>query len=69
MSLYEMSAREIYDAYVSETDPDELLQMDRREIASQLMVDSGLDQEAAYYATDQILEVAQQLSEIQSQQQ
>lgn len=62
-----MSAREIYDAYVSETDPNELLQMDRRDIASQLMVDSGLDQEDAYYATDQILEVAQQLAQTQSE--
>jgi hypothetical protein len=62
-----MSAREIYDAYVSETDPSELLQMDRRDIASQLMVDSGLGQEDAYYATDQILEVAQQLAQTQSE--
>jgi hypothetical protein len=61
MSVFEMSAREIYDDYVQQTDPAEVLQMSRNDIASQLMVDNGLDQESAYYAADQILAYAQEL--------
>jgi hypothetical protein len=50
-----MSAREIYAAFVKQTEPREVLELSREQIASQLMVDDGLDQETAYYAADQIL--------------
>jgi hypothetical protein len=55
LNLYEMSAREIYAAFVKQTEPREVLELSREQIASQLMVDDGLDQETAYYAADQIL--------------
>jgi hypothetical protein len=55
LNLYEMSAREIYAAFVKQTEPREVLELGREQTASQLMVDDGLDQETAYYAADQIL--------------
>jgi hypothetical protein len=61
MSVYETSAREIYEASIKEAEPAEVLEMSREQIASQLMVDGGMDQESAYYAADQILAFAQRL--------
>jgi hypothetical protein len=34
--------------------------MDRTEIASRLMVEEGLTEEAAYFAADQILRIAEE---------
>lgn len=67
MNLYEMNPREIYEAFVQETEPREVLQLEREQIAAQLMVDDGLDQETAYYAADQILAFARELVNARSQ--
>ena len=61
MSVYEMSAREIYEASIKGAEPADVLGMSREQIAAQLMVDGGMDQESAYYAADQILAFAQRL--------
>ena len=67
MNLYEMSTREIYEAFVQQLEPREVLQLDRKQIAAQLMVDDGLNQETAYYAADQILAFARELVNARSQ--
>jgi hypothetical protein len=58
MDVYEMSAQEIYEAFIEGMEPAEVLDMDRASIASQLMVGRGLDQEDAYQAADQMLAYA-----------
>ena len=60
MSVYEMSANELYMAYGNNATPEELLDQGRTVIAQRLMNEEGLTQEAAYYATDRILEIAQE---------
>lgn len=57
---YELSAEEVYATYASDQDPAELLRKGRTEIASKLMVEEGLKQEAAYFAADQILSFAEE---------
>jgi vacuolar-type H+-ATPase subunit I/STV1 len=54
----ELSAQEVYATYVRDADPSELIRDGRTKLASKLMVEEGLDEEAAYYAADQILSVA-----------
>ena len=56
----ELSAEEVYATYFKNRNPEELLNKDRTEIASILMVEEGLAQEAAYFAADQILRVAEE---------
>ena len=63
MSVYELSARELYDAYAQGAGPAELLKRTRVEIATRLRVEEGLRQEEAYYAADQILAHARDLVE------
>ncbi len=65
MTIYDMSPKEIYQAYVKQSDPAQVIELGRAEIASQLMVDDGFERETAYYAADQILAFAQEL--VQSQ--
>jgi ribosome-associated translation inhibitor RaiA len=57
---YERTANEVYAAYAEQWDPEEIVNMDRTEIASRLMVEEGLTEEAAYFAADQILRVAEE---------
>lgn len=52
---YDLSAEEIYAAYARGWQPDEILEMDRTEMVSHLMVEHGLAQDAAEFAADQIL--------------
>jgi len=59
MSVYEMSAAELYEAYANEVPPIDLLNLDRKEIAERLMLQEGLDEKSAYYAADQMLAYAQ----------
>ena len=61
--FYELSADEIYATYAKEEKPADVIQKSRTEIASQLMVEEGLDEKAAYFAADQILYVAQKSAE------
>ena len=55
---YELSADEIYATYAKGWQPEDVLRMDHTEIASRLMVEQGLTQDAADFAADQILLVA-----------
>jgi hypothetical protein len=54
-AYYGLSAEEIYATYAKGWQPDEVLEMDHTEIASHLMVEHGLTQDAADFAADQIL--------------
>jgi hypothetical protein len=64
MSVYELTAREIYATYVPVTTrPEELFDQGRNAIATRLILEEGLRQEDAYYAADQILFVAQEMIE------
>jgi ribosome-associated translation inhibitor RaiA len=57
--IFELEPEEVYDAYAREVAPVTLINLDRTALASQLMLEKGLDEEAAYYAADQILVAAQ----------
>jgi hypothetical protein len=58
MSVYELSALEIYDSYAQGADPADLVGQSRIELATRLRVEEGLKQEDAYYAADQMLAFA-----------
>ena len=53
-----MSAAEVYATYARDTDPSELIRDSRTKLAAKLMVEAGPVQDAAYYAADQIMQVA-----------
>jgi hypothetical protein len=57
---FELSADEVYATYAKNRKPADVVQKSRTEIASELMVEEGLTEEAAYFAADQILRVAQE---------
>ncbi len=57
--FYELTPDEIYATYAKNQKPTEMVDRNRDEIASELMVEQGLTEEAAYFAADQILFVAQ----------
>ena len=60
---YELSADEIYATYAKGWQPEDILRMDHTEIASRLMVEQGLTQDAADFAADQILLVAERIND------
>jgi ribosome-associated translation inhibitor RaiA len=59
---YDLSAEEIYATYAKNWEPDEILEMDRTEIITHLMVEEGLTQDAADFAADQILREAERIT-------
>lgn len=61
--VYELTPRELYDAYGQNVDPTELVTVSRTDLASRLMVEEDLAEEAAYHAADQILVFAQEAVE------
>lgn len=61
MSIYELSAREIYETYAQQANPAELLEQSRMDLASRLRLAEGLSQEDALYAADQIQAHAQEI--------
>ncbi len=63
MSVYQMTPREMYESYTAQSDPQDLINRGRTPIATQLMVQEGLDDKSAYYAADMILQYAEQLIE------
>lgn len=65
--VYELSAEEVYATYARGIDPSELLRDGRTKLAAKLMVEEGFDEEAAYYAADQILRVAVERTETENQ--
>lgn len=56
---YDLSAEEIYASYARGWQPDEILEMDRTDMIRHLMVEEGLPQDAADFAADQIILVAE----------
>ena len=52
---YDLSADEIYATYAKDWQPEEILRLERAEIVSRLMVQEGLNQDAADFAADQII--------------
>lgn len=60
---YELSADEVYATYAKNQKPSDVIQKSREEIASELMVKEGMNEEAAYFAADQILSVAEESSD------
>jgi hypothetical protein len=66
MSVYELSAEEIYDSYAPGIEPADLLGSSRIDLATRLRVEEGLKQEEAYYAADQMLAHARQRVEARS---
>ena len=56
--VHELSAEEVYASYARNADPSELIADGREKLAARLMVEEGFDEEAAYFAADQILSVA-----------
>jgi ribosome-associated translation inhibitor RaiA len=61
--IRELTAREIFATYADQLNPAALLDWDRTMLAAELMASKGLDQEAAYYAADQILAFIQEAGE------
>jgi ribosome-associated translation inhibitor RaiA len=60
---YDLSADEIYATYAKGWQPEDVLRMDHTEIASRLMVEQGLTQDAADFAADQIILVAERIND------
>ena len=60
---YDLSAEEIYATYAKGWQPEDVLRMDHTEIASRLMAEQGLTQDAADFAADQILLVAERIND------
>lgn len=63
MSVYQMDAREIYEAYTPDVAPADLLSQGRDAIASRLMLEDQLPEKAAYYTADQILVYAEHVED------
>ena len=63
--IYELEAEEIYDSFARRIDAAKLLDMDRTELATRLMLENDLDEAAAFYAADQIMTFAQEFTESQ----
>lgn len=57
--IYELTPEEMYETYTPSQDPQSLLDQGRSEIANSLMVEDGIEQKAAYYISDRILEYAE----------
>jgi ribosome-associated translation inhibitor RaiA len=60
---YDLSAEEVYATYAKGWQPEDVLQMDHTQIASRLMLEQGLTQDAADFAADQILLVAERIND------
>ena len=60
MSVYQLTAKELYDRYAEEVNPSDLLRQSRIDLATRLRVEEGLKQEEAYHAADQMLAYARQ---------
>ena len=67
MSVYELSAQEIYASYAQGADPSGFVEQGRIDLATRLRVEEGLKQEEAYYAADQMLAYARQVVEARTQ--
>lgn len=66
MSVYQLTAKEIYESYAQGVDPADLVGQSRIQLATRLRVEEGLTQEEAYYAADQMLVYSRQRVEAQT---
>jgi len=64
-NIFDLTPREIFDSYYMNLSLEEVSELDRDAIATELMTREGLTQQAAYYAADQILVHIQDRSEVQ----
>lgn len=64
-NIYDLTPREMFDSYYMDLTPEEVSDLDRDGIATELMTKEGLSQQAAYYAADQILVHIQERSEVE----
>lgn len=64
-NIADLTPRELFDSYYMDLTPEELSELDRDAIASELMTKEGLSQQAAYYAADQILVHIDERSDVQ----
>jgi|GEM_PF-2197603 len=60
MSVYQLTAKELYNSYAQGVNPSDLLSQSRIDLATRLRVEEGLKQEEAYHAADQMLAYARQ---------
>jgi ribosome-associated translation inhibitor RaiA len=58
---YDLTPEEIFATYAKGWDPEEIRAMDTTQIASRLMIEQGLTQDAADFAADQIVLVAEEI--------
>ncbi|MBN2499460.1 MAG: hypothetical protein JXB38_01760 [Anaerolineales bacterium] len=58
ISLNQLMPSEVYNTFIEQQTPQAVIDKGRTQIATELMVDEKLDQEAAYHASDLILEHA-----------
>jgi hypothetical protein len=65
VGIYQLAPREIYDTYMGDQDPAQVIQESRTDLATRLRVEKGLSQDDAYYAADQILAYARDQVEAQ----
>lgn len=63
MSVYQMDARQIYEAYTADIAPADLLNQGRNAIANRLMIEEKMPEKAAFYAADQILVYAEHIED------
>jgi len=58
--IYELSPVELYDTYTPAQDPRQIIEQGRNELAAELMAEEKIEQKAAYYIADRIVEYAEQ---------
>jgi len=63
--ICELSAQEVYGTYMKDADPVDILKDEHTKLDAKLMVEEGLDEEATYYAADQIMPVVIENTEYQ----
>lgn len=58
--LYELSPQEMYETYTPSREPQAILEQGRSQLATSLMMEEEIEQKAAYYIADRILEFAEE---------
>jgi hypothetical protein len=58
IDIYRMSSRELYEEFVGDMEPTDLLDEGRDRLAMRILLDHELSEEDALYAADQILNFA-----------
>ncbi len=58
--LYELSPQEIYETFTPSQEPQAILEQGRSQLAASLMMEEEMEQKAAYYIADRILEFVEE---------